>query len=193
MVKRIARAGTGQGVTAIATLFAILLLAFMLITAIYVALSRDLMAVVMVFGAFSLLSAGMFMVLDAPDVAFTEAAVGAGVSTLLMLIALSKTGRFERHPKRQWLPLAIVLATGATLVYGTLDLPAIGAPENPVNQHVAPRYLQESAKEIDIPNVVTSVLASYRGFDTLGEVVVVFTAGLGVWLLIGGIRRKGGQ
>lgn len=165
----------------------------MLITAIYVALSRDLMAVVMVFGAYSLLSAGMFMVLDAPDVAFTEAAVGAGVSTLLMLIALSKTGRFERPAKRQWLPLAIVLVTGATLVYGTLDLPDVGAPENPVHQHVAPRYLEESGTEIGIPNVVASVLASYRGFDTLGEVVVVFTAGLGVWLLIGGIRRKGGH
>jgi multicomponent Na+:H+ antiporter subunit B len=173
--------------------FIILLLAFMLVTAIFVALSRDLMAVVMVFGAYSLLSAGMFMVMDAPDVAFTEAAVGAGVSTLLMLIALSRTGRFERRGKRQWLPLGVVLLTGATLVYGTLDLPQVGHPENPVHRHVAPRYLEESGKEIGIPNVVTSVLASYRGFDTLGEVVVVFTAGLGVWLLIGGIRRKEGR
>ncbi len=175
------------------SLFIILLLAFMLVTSVFVALSRDLLTVVMVFSAYSLLSAGMFMVLDAPDVAFTEAAVGAGVSTLLMLIALSKTGRFERRGRRQWLPLALVLVTGATLVYGTLDLPDIGSPDNPVHQHVAPRYLEESATEIGIPNVVTSVLASYRGFDTLGEVVVVFTAGLGVWLLIGGIRRKGGH
>lgn len=164
----------------------------MLITAVFVALKRDLLAVVMVFSAYSLLSAGMFMVLDAPDVAFTEAAVGAGVSTLLMLIALSKTGRFERRARRQWLPLGITLVTTAVLVYGTLDMPKVGQPDNPVHQHVAPRYLEESGQEIGIPNVVTSVLASYRGFDTLGEVVVVFTAGLGVWLLIGGIRRKGG-
>jgi len=162
----------------------------MLITAIFVALSRDLMAVVMVFGAYSLLSAGMFMVMDAPDVAFTEAAVGAGVSTLLMLMALSKTGRFERRVERQWLPLSLTLVTTAVLVYGTLDMPKVGHPENPVHQHVVPRYLEESGKEIGIPNVVTSVLASYRGFDTFGEVVVVFTAGLGVFLLIGGIRRK---
>lgn len=165
----------------------------MLITAIYVALSRDLLAVVMVFSAYSLLSAGMFMVMDAADVAFTEAAVGAGVSTILLLMALTVTGRYERRVKRQWLPLVAVLVTGATLVYGTLDLPPIGAADNPVHQHVAPRYLEQSGTEIGIPNVVTSVLSSYRGFDTLGETLVVFTAGLGVWLLIGGVRRKGGR
>jgi multicomponent Na+:H+ antiporter subunit B len=191
--QRVARTDARRGVNAIATLFIILLLAFMLITAVFVALSRDLLAVVMVFSTYSLMSAGMFMVLDAPDVAFTEAAVGAGVSTLLMLIALSKTGRYEQRARRQWLPLSVVLVTGAILVYGTLDLPEIGGADNPVQQHVAPRYLEESGTEIGIPNVVTSVLASYRGFDTLGEVVVVFTAGLGVWLLIGGIRRKGGH
>ncbi len=171
----------------------ILLMAFMLITAIFVVRSRDLLVVVMVFGAYSLLSAGMFLVMDAADVAFTEAAVGAGVSTILMLMALSYTSRFERPSGRQWLPLAVVLVTGAVLVYGTLDLPTVGAPENVAHQHVAPRYLQESGEEIGIPNVVTSVLASYRGFDTLGEVAVVFTAGLGVFLLIGGVRRKSGR
>ncbi len=163
----------------------------MLVTATYVALSRDLLAVVMVFGIYSLLSAGMFMVMGAPDVAFTEAAVGAGVSTILLIIVLSFIGRFEKPQPRQWLPLGTVLVTGITLVYGTFDLPPVGSPDNPAQQHVAPYYLTESAREIDIPNVVTSVLASYRGFDTLGEVLVVFTAGLGVWLLIGGPRREG--
>ncbi|MCB1634285.1 MAG: DUF4040 domain-containing protein [Xanthomonadales bacterium] len=163
----------------------------MLITALYVATSRDLLAVVMVFGIYSLLSAGMFMVMDAADVSFTEAAVGAGVSTILMLIALSFTGRYEKPQPRQWLALGMVLLTGVVLVWGTFDLPPVGDPGNPIHQHVAPYYLTESARDIDIPNVVTSVLASYRGFDTLGEVIVVFTAGLGVWLLIGGPRREG--
>ena len=163
----------------------------MLITALYVATSRDLLAVVMVFGIYSLLSAGMFMVMDAADVSFTEAAVGAGVSTILMLIALSFTGRYEKPQPRQWLALGMVLLTGVVLVWGTFDLPPVGDPGNPIHQHVAPYYLTESARDIDIPNVVTSVLASYRGFDTLGETIVVFTAGLGVWLLIGGARREG--
>ena len=55
--------------------------------------------------------------------------------------------------------------------------------------HVAPRYLAESGDVLHIPNVVTTVLASYRGFDTLGETIVVFTAGLGVLLLLTGITR----
>ena len=45
-------------------------------------------------------------------------------------------------------------------------------------------YLERSIADTGVPNVVTSVLASYRGFDTLGEVVVVFTAGIGVLLLL---------
>jgi multicomponent Na+:H+ antiporter subunit B len=160
-------------------------------TALYVALVRDMLAAIMVFSAYSLLSAGMFLVMDAADVAFTEAAVGAGVSTILMLLALRSCAREEEATSHQWLPLVVVLVTGAVLVYGTLDLPPVGDPANPVHAHVAPRYLQESGREIGIPNVVTSVLASYRGFDTLGEVVVVFTAGLGVWLLLGDRRRDG--
>jgi multicomponent Na+:H+ antiporter subunit B len=148
----------------------------------------------MLFGIYSLVSASLFMMLDAADVGFTEAAVGAGISTILMLATLGLVGREKEKPlvkeKIKLLPLAIVLVTGATLVYGIVDLPPFGAADNPAHTHVAPRYVFESMSEIDVPNFVTAVLASYRGFDTLGEVVVIFTAGIGVLLLIGGRRRK---
>lgn len=152
----------------------------------------------MLFGIYSLLSAALFVTLDAPDVAFTEAVVGAGISTVLMLAALALMPRDQqpnaRRPlQKTLLPLAVVTVTGAFLVYGTLDIPAFGDPGNPVHQHVAPRYLEESGSEIGIPNVVTSVLASYRGYDTFGETVVVFTAGMGVLVLLGSgrlLRRK---
>jgi len=88
-----------------------------------------------------------------------------------------------------WLPMAVVVLTGAALIYATFDMPAFGAANAPVNLHVAPRYLNESFAEVGLPNVVTSVLASYRGYDTLGEVTVIFTAAVAVMLLIGG--RKG--
>jgi multicomponent Na+:H+ antiporter subunit B len=148
----------------------------------------------MLFGIYSLLSAAIFVTLDAPDVAFTEAAVGAGISTVLMLATLALTKRHERTDERprkrpDRLPLVVVFVTGAVLVYGTLDMPAFGDPENPVHGHVAPRYLEESGTEIGIPNVVTSVLASYRGYDTLGETAVIFTAGVGVLVLLGSARR----
>ena len=151
----------------------------------------DLFAVVMLSGIYSLLSAALFVTLNAPDVAFTEAAVGAGISTVLMLATLAQTSRHERKPShRAWLPLAVVIVTGGFLVYGTLDMPPFGEADNPVHEHVAPRYLEQSGSEIGVPNVVTSVLASYRGYDTLGETAVVFTAGAGVIVLLGSAWRR---
>jgi multicomponent Na+:H+ antiporter subunit B len=79
----------------------------------------------------------------------------------------------------------VVGVTGAALVYATLDAPLLGDPSSPVHKHVAPRYLQEAAGEVGMPNIVTAVLASYRGYDTFGETLVIFTAGLAVLLLLG--------
>ena len=152
---------------------------------------RNLFAAVMLFGIYSLLSAALFVTLDAVDVAFTEAAVGAGISTILMLATLAITSARQRpSDKSKVLPLLAALATGAVLIYGTLDLPRFGDPTAPANHHVVPRYLEASGAEIGVPNVVTSVLASYRGYDTLGEVTVIFTAGVGVMVLIGRSRRR---
>ncbi len=108
-----------------------------------------------------------------------------------MLGTLSFTSETEVVGRRSWLPIAIVAATGAALIYGTLDMPHYGDPEAPIHQHVAPRYLNESPSEVGVPNIVTAVLASYRGYDTLGETTVIFTAGVAVMLLLGrsGNRR----
>ena len=165
------------------------------VTALAAARLRDLFAVVMLFGIYSLLSASIFMALDAVDVAFTEAAVGAGISTVLMLTTLALTARREKRPGHTAiLPLIVVTATGAALVYGTFDMPDFGDPDAPIHQHLVPRYLDASDEEIGIPNIVTSVLASYRGYDTLGEVTVIFTAGISVLTLIGaGMARKDAQ
>ncbi len=167
------------------TLIDIVLLLFLSITAIAVVRLSDLFAGVMLFGLYSLLSASIFLALDAVDVAFTEAAVGAGISTILALSTLALTSRHAKQPKQmQLLPLVVCTLVGGLLVYATLDMPRFGDPQAPVHQHVAPHYLHKSGDEIDVPNVVTSVLASYRGFDTFGEVVVVFTAAVGVLLLL---------
>lgn len=169
------------------------LLAFLAITAIAIVRMTNLFAIIMLFGIFSLLSAGLFVVMDAADVAFTEAAVGAGISTVLMLATLALTR--DHHEKRTqghrpWLPLCVVVVTGAALVYGTIDIPGFGDPTAPAHTHVAPYYIEQSMADTGVPNMVTAVLASYRGFDTLGETAVVFTAGIAVLLLIGGRRSK---
>lgn len=174
-----------------------MLLSFLAVTAMAIVRLRDLFAVVMLFGIYSLLSASILLVLDAVDVSFTEAAVGAGISTVLMLGTLALTARTEKKPARPpWLPLLVVVITGAALIYGTLDMPLWGDATAPINQHVVPRYILGSLPETNVPNIVTAVLASYRGYDTLGEVTVIFTAGIGVMLLLGngngGRRRKQG-
>jgi len=156
-----------------------------------VARARNLFVAVVLFSAYSFLMASVMLVLDAVDVALTEAAVGAGVSMVLMLSALYLTKSTEA-PARFSPLLALIVAagTGAALIYGTWDLPAFGLADSPVNTHVGAAYLARNYEETHIPNVVTSVLASYRGFDTLGEVTVVFTAGLGVLMLL---KRFGGE
>jgi multicomponent Na+:H+ antiporter subunit B len=175
------------------------LFVFMIGVALHIAQLRSLFAAAMLFGIFSLLSAGMLTLMDAVDVAFTEAAVGAGISTVLILGALSLTTKEESRPTHhRWSAKIIVILTGMMLVYGTLDMPSYGDPNAPIHRHVAPHYLEDSVEEIGIPNVVTSVLASYRGYDTFGETTVVLAAAVGAALLLGGAvgptrRDEGGE
>jgi multicomponent Na+:H+ antiporter subunit B len=167
-------------------LFSLFLLTMLVIVAVAIVNSVNLFAAVILSGIFSLLMAANFFVLDAADVALTEAAVGAGVATVLFLGALALTGEHEREgPRGHFLHLFIAVATGAVLIYATFDNPVIGDPNAPVHQHVAPWYLENTPELIGIPNVVTAVLGSFRGFDTLGEVFVVFTAGIGVLSILG--------
>ncbi|WP_440997681.1 DUF4040 domain-containing protein [Arhodomonas sp. SL1] len=146
---------------------------------------RDLFAAAMLFAIYSLLSAALFAVLDAGDVALTEAAVGAGISTILVLAVLTLARRYE-HPIRghNLLALAVVLVTGAGLVYASMDLPEFGNPDNPVHGHVGSYYTEQTYEDMGVPNMVAAVLASYRSIDTLGEAFVIFTAGLAVFALL---------
>lgn len=151
---------------------------------------RNLFAVVVLAGIYSFLMATVMLVLDAPDVSMTEASVGAGVSTVMMLGTLYLTKTQEAEPLHApLLPLAVAAATGIVLVYGTFALPPFGAADTPPQTHVAPYYLENSIEDTLVPNVVTSVLASYRGIDTLGEVAVIFTAGIGILMLLKGPRQ----
>lgn len=172
----------------IESLINVILLTFLVIIALAIARLRTVFPVAMLTGLFSLLSASLFVLMDAVDVALTEAAVGAGIVTVLFLgtFALTRPRQEPVSLHRTSLALIITLATGAALVYATLDMPHFGAADTPVQTHpLREHYLETSREEIGVPNVVTSVLASYRGFDTLGEVAVIFTAGIAVFMLLG--------
>ncbi len=91
----------------------------------------------------------------------------------------------------KWFSLIILGAFLALVVYAGGDLPALGDPESPSHVHVSPSYIEGSIPETRTPNIVTAVLADYRGYDTLGETLVIVTAGLAVLLILprGALRR----
>ena len=166
-------------------LFGLFMLTLLVITAIGIVRSEGLFSAVMLSGIFSLLMAANFFVLDAADVALTEAAVGAGVSTVLLLGALALTPTRERPGSRRVWPAMMAVAANVMVIgYATVNAPALGDPTAPVHQHVSPWYLEKTGEYIDIPNVVTAVLASFRGYDTLGEVFVILLAGIGVLFVL---------
>ena len=88
----------------------------------------------------------------------------------------------------KWLSALIMILFLALMLYATSGLPDHADPQAPANVHVSPFYIENSVEDTDTPNIVTAVLADYRGYDTLGETVVIFTAGLACVLIL--MKRK---
>ena len=154
----------------------------------------DLVGSAIVFGAYSFFMCVIWTAMGAVDVAFTEAAVGAGVSTVFLLATLYNTTRKlrSRPTPTAWKAVSGVLVVflGCLLLTGLSDFPDFGDPSSPANSRVSARYLERSLTDTHVPNVVTSVLADYRAFDTMLETAVVFIAGVAIFTLL---RRKRGQ
>jgi multicomponent Na+:H+ antiporter subunit B len=163
------------------------LLAMLVVLAAAIAMTRKLLAAILLMGVYSLVSAIWLVVMDAPDVAFTEAVVGAGVSTIVLLgaILLTRAEAEKSSWRRLIVPALIAVTVGALLIYAALDLPSFGDPTSPANAYVGRAYLEVAGRDTGAANAVTAVLSSYRGFDTLGETVVIFAAGVGVALVLG--------
>ncbi|MCX7991476.1 MAG: DUF4040 domain-containing protein, partial [Proteobacteria bacterium] len=140
----------------------ILLLIFLIIFSVYSVRTKDLLSSIIILSAFSLVMTIVWTRLNAVDVAFTEASVGAGVSTIIFLSALSRTKREEEGIKSKnfniynLVALITVILTGAILIYGTIDMPAFGDFDSPVNNVLAPRFIYGSMAELGIKNFVTS-------------------------------------
>jgi multicomponent Na+:H+ antiporter subunit B len=176
--------------TEIHTIANIFILALLVATSLAVAFSRNLLAATIYLSVFSLLMALMYVILNAPDVAITEAAIGAGIGTILFLSALLLTGEKENSKPYGVAVITLFVVTGGALFYAMIGLPSWGDAMAPSNSHVAPYYINNTYNDIGIPNIVTAILASYRGFDTMGEVVVVFTACMIIYSLLHGRTVK---
>lgn len=137
-------------------------------------------------GALSFFLAILWSILAAPDVSFTEAVVGAGASTIFLLLALFGTNHAVKkmpRSKNYFWALAATVALGAFLLWGSSDLPAFGNLGAVASNYLSPHYLTHAYHETHTPNVVTAVVVDYRSFDTLIEATVVFTAGVACLLI----------
>ncbi|WP_421724287.1 DUF4040 domain-containing protein [Bauldia sp.] len=161
-----------------------MLLTLLAVTMIGIVRVRNLFAVVVLSTIYSFLIASVMLVLDAVDVALTEASVGAGIGTVLLLGTLYLTKTEEAKPRHSpILPLILAVTTAGVLIWGVTGTPPFGAADTPV-QLAGPDYMDRSLPETGIYNVVSAVLGSYRGLDTLGETAVVFVAGIAVLMLL---------
>ncbi|WP_225348988.1 DUF4040 domain-containing protein [Anaplasma marginale] len=176
-----------------------MLLPLLVVSAAAVALCEGVFVNTIVMCTFSLTMAAAYLVMAAPDVAITEAAVGAGLSTALTLVVLSSLGYVgggkvgyvwnDCSAIRILLAASIALSMFLALVGAVLDLPEFGDATSPANIQTA-AYFEHTSRYVGIPNVVTAILASFRGYDTMCETLVVFTAAMCVSLLRMGEVRK---
>ncbi|APW99304.1 cation:proton antiporter [Halobiforma lacisalsi AJ5] len=170
--------------------FAYALAVFILASAVATALFRDVLSTIIVFGAYSLGMAILYTFLLAPDVAMTEAAIGAGVTTLLLLLTIARTARPSTDHLFERVDVPAVVAVGALVVVLTAtvlpEMYELGSTTTPVwsNEDVTQHYIENTYEQTGIHNAVSAVLAAYRGFDTFGEAVVVFAAGISTLLAL---------
>lgn len=181
--------GTVSPVVAQVTAIEASLFVFVVLTALATAFARDVLAAVIIFGAYSLGMAALYTFYRAPDVAMTEAAISAGVTTILLLLTLAKTTRIDHEAVFESVNYPAAGAAGllfAGLAVTMVDVPAVGSADAPVwsNPDVTQWYLAETYAETGVENTVMAVLAAFRGFDTFGEAVVVFAAGIAALIVL---------
>jgi multicomponent Na+:H+ antiporter subunit B len=155
---------------------------------------KDLLSAAIIFGAYSFLMCLLWTEMGAVDVAFTEASVGAGVSTVLFFAAVYQTSRKVGARKSgrtlsKVVALMASLLTGLVLLIAEADFPGFADPSSPASLHVSPYYITQTLHDTNVPNMVTSVLADYRGFDTMFETAVIFTAGLAVIAILRSLKK----
>lgn len=154
---------------------------------------KELVSAAFLLGAASFFLAVLWSVLYAPDVSFTEAMVGAGASTIFVLLALFGTRHSVAAQKKpgpfHWTALILTLTLGGLFLWLSADLPQLGSTVAPANQYLSPFYIENTYVTSKTPNAVTGVVVDYRAFDTLIESTVIFTAGVACLL----VMKKGAK
>ena len=145
---------------------------------------------VIIMSIFSLFLSLCYLFMDAPDVAMTETALGACLSTCVLLNIIKIVGDDVGKPQKTRIVLSAILCIIliTCLTWASLDLPKFGVADSPLQTNLTAYYLEHTKSDIAIPSFVAAILASYRGYDTLGETTVILIAGLAVLVIVS--RRK---
>ncbi len=150
-----------------------------------------------VLAAFNVTSACLcllYVIMDAPDVALTEAAIGAALSNCIILLLLKNIDVKTQiaSPSSRLFSAVICSMLAIILILISFELPEFGSSDAPLHQELGEFYLNNTLSEIGINSPVAAILASYRGIDTLGETLVIFVAALSVSLIFAHKKRDSG-
>lgn len=182
--------------------FELLLMAILIITAIAVAFTKRNLTAIIIFTTYSLVMSILWILIKSPDLAITEAAVGAGITSLLFYITLRDVGELvsttkvkkrkkskktESNLAYNFFSILFTLGIVSILLYTISFLPEQGGFNVPALNEVFDRYVSSGVEETGAINIVAAVILDYRAFDTFGEATMLFTATMGVVSLL---RKK---
>ncbi|AAU03739.1 DUF4040 domain-containing protein [Rickettsia typhi] len=162
------------------------LIVFLLVlVSIKIIFAKDLLNAIISSSVFSILICVSELIMDAPDVAMTEAALGACLSTCVYLNLLRKLPANLKNIKiTNIIPSSVIcILFVVTLTYLGLELPSYGDNNTPIHMYSSKYYVENTSRDIGIPSFVAAILASYRGYDTLCETSVILIAGIAVLLV----------
>jgi multicomponent Na+:H+ antiporter subunit B len=172
--------------------FLLLICVFLCVICVQIIRSNNLLTLAVLMSFFSLLLGACYLVMDAPDVTMTEVALGSALSSCVILNMIKNTGDQCKKPSIVRIIWAVILCSFFVVIlsFVCLELPIFGSIDTPLHSGSASYYISNNAADIGIPSFVAAILASYRGFDTLGETSVILIAGLAVVFITSRIDRK---
>jgi len=187
-------------------IFEYILLAFLIICAIAVSATKKLISAVIIFMSFSIAMSVIWILLESPDVALTEAAIGAGITSVLFFLVVNRINRTivekpakielakEREAKRPKvqrlntlnIAVGVVLAINVigVLLVTLAHLPEFGSADALRVNEVYKHYIEYGLSDTGALNITAAILYSYRSFDTLGEAFVLFAAIVAIIILL---------
>jgi multicomponent Na+:H+ antiporter subunit B len=166
------------------------IIGLMILGALYAIHAKDLLSSVIACGIVGYSLVICFLLLKAPDLAIVQIVVDT-ISLIIMVAVVLDTSReesFSKPDKKGYFSIAAAILIMAVLLYffvvATQPLDELGKGSLRMAKH----YIEGAAAKTGSANLVTGVVFDFRGYDTMGEAVVLVTAVLGVLTIL---RLKG--